>query len=153
MGRSPDNDLILRDPATSGHHARVERRGEQFWVVDLGSTNGTLVNGEPVPGKGAKPRRPDHHRPERDSLRVWTYLGRSNAMRLRIAWATDPGLEREENEDAVAVWRNKAGLDTLLVVCDGMGGHAAGQPASSIASKTITRCSPRTARKGSTSTD
>ena len=60
-------------------------------------------------------------------------------MRLRVAWATDPGLEREENEDSVVVWRNKAGLDTLLVVCDGMGGHAAGQTASSIASKTITR--------------
>src|SRR5258708_26836803 len=60
-------------------------------------------------------------------------------MRLRIAWATDPGLEREENEDAVVVWRNKAGLDTLLVVCDGMGGHAAGQTASSIATKTVTR--------------
>ena len=51
LGRSPDNDLILRDPATSGHHARVERRGEQFWIVDLGSTNGTLVNGEPVQEK------------------------------------------------------------------------------------------------------
>ena len=60
-------------------------------------------------------------------------------MRLRVGFATDPGLEREENEDAVVVWRNKAGLDTLLVVCDGMGGHAAGQTASSIASKTITR--------------
>jgi len=60
-------------------------------------------------------------------------------MRLKIAWATDPGLEREENEDSVAVWRNKAGLDTLIVVCDGMGGHAAGQHASSIAVKTLTR--------------
>lgn len=60
-------------------------------------------------------------------------------MRLRIAWATDPGLEREENEDSVVVWRNKAGLDTLLVVCDGMGGHAAGQHASSIAVKTLTK--------------
>ena len=60
-------------------------------------------------------------------------------MRLRIAWATDPGLEREENEDSVAVWRNKAGLDTLIVVCDGMGGHAAGQHASSIAVKTVTK--------------
>jgi serine/threonine protein phosphatase PrpC len=60
-------------------------------------------------------------------------------MRLRVASATDPGLEREENEDAVVVWRNKAGLDTLLVVCDGMGGHAAGQTASSIASKTMAR--------------
>lgn len=60
-------------------------------------------------------------------------------MRLKIAWATDPGLEREENEDAVTVWRNKAGLDTLIVVCDGMGGHAAGQHASSIAVKTLTK--------------
>jgi PPM family protein phosphatase len=60
-------------------------------------------------------------------------------MKLRIAWATDPGIEREENEDSVAVWRNKAGLDTLLVVCDGMGGHAAGQTASSLAVKTVTK--------------
>src|SRR6266851_9276479 len=60
-------------------------------------------------------------------------------MRLKIAWATDPVLEREENEDSVTVWRNKAGLDTLIVVCDGMGGHAAGQHASSIAVKTVTK--------------
>jgi len=51
MGRSPDNDVILRDPATSGHHARLERRGEKFWVVDLGSTNGTFVNGESIQEK------------------------------------------------------------------------------------------------------
>src|SRR3989442_5405116 len=60
-------------------------------------------------------------------------------LRLRIAWATDPGLEREDNEDSVAVWRNKAGLDTLIVVCDGMGGHAAGQEASSLAVQTVTK--------------
>ena len=51
LGRSPDNDVILRDPATSGHHARLERRGEAFYVVDLGSTNGTFVNGESVQEK------------------------------------------------------------------------------------------------------
>jgi Inner membrane component of T3SS, cytoplasmic domain len=51
LGRSPDNDVILRDPATSGHHARLERREDQFWIVDLGSTNGTLVNGEPIQEK------------------------------------------------------------------------------------------------------
>ena len=51
LGRSPDNDVILRDPATSGHHARLERRGEAFWVVDLGSTNGTFVNGESIQEK------------------------------------------------------------------------------------------------------
>jgi pSer/pThr/pTyr-binding forkhead associated (FHA) protein len=51
LGRSPDNDVILRDPATSGHHARLERRGEAFWLVDLGSTNGTFVNGEAIQEK------------------------------------------------------------------------------------------------------
>ena len=59
-------------------------------------------------------------------------------MRVRTASATDPGLEREENEDSVVVWRNKAGLDSLLVVCDGMGGHAAGQTASTMAVKAFT---------------
>lgn len=54
LGRSPDNELILRDPATSGHHARLERRGSSFYIVDLGSTNGTLVNGEPVQEKELK---------------------------------------------------------------------------------------------------
>jgi pSer/pThr/pTyr-binding forkhead associated (FHA) protein len=54
LGRSPDNDVILRDPATSGHHARLERRDDQFWIVDLGSTNGTLVNGEPIQEKQLK---------------------------------------------------------------------------------------------------
>src|SRR4030081_1336535 len=60
-------------------------------------------------------------------------------MRLRIAWATDPGLQREENEDSISVGRNNGDLDTLLVVCDGMGGHAAGQTASSMAVKTVTK--------------
>lgn len=51
LGRSPDNDVILRDPATSGHHARLEWRGDGFWIVDLGSTNGTFVNGEAIQEK------------------------------------------------------------------------------------------------------
>src|SRR5260370_34421058 len=60
-------------------------------------------------------------------------------MWLRIGWAADAGVERGEKEDAGSGWRNKAGLDPLIVVCDGMGGHAAGQHASSIAVKTMTK--------------
>src|SRR5260370_38252571 len=69
-------------------------------------------------------------------------------MRLKVASATDPGLEREENEDSVIVCRDKAGLDPLLVVCDGMGGHAAGQMASSIAVTTLTSGLPEDGDEG-----
>jgi len=48
IGRAPDNDVVVGDPATSGHHGRIEVRIGSFWISDLGSTNGTLVNGEPV---------------------------------------------------------------------------------------------------------
>ena len=48
IGRAPDNDVVVGDPATSGHHGRIEVRAGSFWISDLGSTNGTLVNGEPV---------------------------------------------------------------------------------------------------------
>ena len=48
VGRAPDNDIVIGDPATSGHHCRVEVRNGSYWVSDLGSTNGTLVNGEPI---------------------------------------------------------------------------------------------------------
>ena len=58
-------------------------------------------------------------------------------MRVEMAWGTDPGLHRDENEDSILVWRNRAGVDALIVVCDGMGGHAAGHLASSIASETV----------------
>ena len=48
VGRAPDNDIVVGDPATSGHHGRIETRAGSFWMSDLGSTNGTLINGEPV---------------------------------------------------------------------------------------------------------
>ena len=48
VGRAPDNDIIIGDPATSGHHSRIEVRAGAYWISDLGSTNGTLVNGEPI---------------------------------------------------------------------------------------------------------
>lgn len=48
VGRLPDCDIILSDPNVSRRHAEVRRRGNDFIVVDLGSTNGTRVNGAGV---------------------------------------------------------------------------------------------------------
>jgi len=46
IGRDPDVDLILTDALVSSRHARLEDRGDSWTLVDLGSTNGTTVNGE-----------------------------------------------------------------------------------------------------------
>lgn len=48
IGRAPDNDLILRDPDVSGHHAVLFHKGDQPHVRDLGSTNGLFLNGKRV---------------------------------------------------------------------------------------------------------
>jgi len=48
IGRAPDNLIRIDDPLVSQYHAVVERRGDAFWLSDLGSTNGTAVNSRPV---------------------------------------------------------------------------------------------------------
>lgn len=48
IGRSRDSDIFLPDQWLSRHHAAIELRDEAFWVSDLHSKNGTLLNGEPV---------------------------------------------------------------------------------------------------------
>ena len=44
IGRSPDNDIFLDDVTVSRQHAVLIRRGDEFFIEDLGSLNGTYVN-------------------------------------------------------------------------------------------------------------
>ena len=48
VGRDEDADIRVDEPLVSRAHARVERRGGAYVVLDLGSTNFTRVNGEVV---------------------------------------------------------------------------------------------------------
>ncbi|MBU4254840.1 MAG: FHA domain-containing protein [Acidobacteria bacterium] len=48
IGRSTDNDLVIDDPEISSHHLEIVAAGGAFLVRDLGSSNGTFVNGRPV---------------------------------------------------------------------------------------------------------
>jgi len=48
IGRSAGNDLVLADPEVSRRHVRVVQRAEGFAVEDIGSTNGTFVNGQRI---------------------------------------------------------------------------------------------------------
>src|SRR5438128_12203630 len=48
VGRHPDSDHRVSDPTISRRHCAFSVRGGRVWVEDLGSRNGTLLNGEPL---------------------------------------------------------------------------------------------------------
>jgi FHA domain/Protein of unknown function (DUF3662) len=50
IGRSEESDIFLVDPSVSRNHATLKIDGEAVVVEDLGSTNGTFVNGERIAG-------------------------------------------------------------------------------------------------------
>lgn len=45
IGRSPQEDIVVDNPAVSFHHARIYSQAGVYYVQDLGSLNGTLLNG------------------------------------------------------------------------------------------------------------
>lgn len=53
VGRAPGADIVIADNFVSGRHARFQLMGQNLFIEDLGSRNGTAVNGErifdPVP--------------------------------------------------------------------------------------------------------
>ena len=48
VGRDASNDIVLDDGSVSGSHAKIKLEGDDFFVFDLASTNGTRVNGADV---------------------------------------------------------------------------------------------------------
>jgi hypothetical protein len=52
FGRASDNAVSFADDTNiSRYHAEIEKRGDDFWLIDLNSSNGTTVNGEPICGE------------------------------------------------------------------------------------------------------
>ena len=48
VGRSPNADIVIAAGYVSARHARFSLMGQNLFVEDLGSTNGTSVNGQPI---------------------------------------------------------------------------------------------------------
>jgi hypothetical protein len=72
LGRDPANDISLPDEEVSRRHAQIVRAAGRYLIEDLGSTNGTFVNG----------RRVDRPAPLRDGDVI--YLGESASFRFHL---------------------------------------------------------------------
>jgi len=69
LGRTDAADVVINDSSLSRIHASINRDGDRVWIVDEGSTNGTAVNGTPVPAEGTPLR-------DRDEV----YLGHTTVV-------------------------------------------------------------------------
>ncbi len=59
IGRGAHNDIAIRDESVSDSHAKIQRRGDGWWIVDQDSTNGTYVGGRRVQGEQRLEGAPD----------------------------------------------------------------------------------------------
>jgi pSer/pThr/pTyr-binding forkhead associated (FHA) protein len=54
VGRNPDNDIVIDNPAVSGHHCKITLIGDTYFVEDLSSSNGVFVNTKKTTKAGLK---------------------------------------------------------------------------------------------------
>ena len=126
IGRGSDAAIRLDDDYVSTRHARIAASGDQWFVEDLGSTNGTYI--------GTRPDHPAHHHHARhpgphrqDDPRAEEVADDASGCASHFSAISDVGRVRKDNQDSgyVGPW--------LLAVCDGVGGAARGDIASSTA--------------------
>jgi pSer/pThr/pTyr-binding forkhead associated (FHA) protein len=96
LGRDLSNDIVIQDPEVSRYHLRLRHTRDSFTVEDLGSTNGTLLNGTPV--TEPTPLEPD------DILKLGTMV------QIRFVQQRDTA-ELKLDEEAFAKTRQRLDVD------------------------------------------
>ncbi len=54
IGRATTNNIVVEDTGVSRQHAGIREDRAGYWIKDMGSTNGTYINGERVRGEGQR---------------------------------------------------------------------------------------------------
>jgi len=112
IGRAPDNDIRLEDPATSSRHAKLVTIFTSSFIEDLNSTNGTIVNGRKI---------------IRHTLHHGDVISIGN---LQLLFKSDNGATVEKDKHTVTM--DKAKLDSMISKSPSQAGVTINKPKSSI---------------------
>ena len=84
LGRDPNNHVVVDEPGVSRQHAGIRGDRQGHWIEDLGSRNGTFVNGAQIEGEGRRLRNMDRIELGGNTSVHWVYreLGGTIEMRL-----------------------------------------------------------------------
>ncbi len=104
IGRHSDNDVVLSHHYVSGHHGRLERRDGVWHYIDLGSTNGTFVNGQRMQSAVLQ---------DGDILRIGDLHGNSVGMTFRAAGAVGAAAPAP---NIIGIGATELGMKASLVI-------------------------------------
>ena len=79
IGKATESDLRVPEPTVSSRHCRLTRYASGFTVEDLGSTNGTFVNGQRIPARRLVP------------LRNGTQIDLAHSTKIRVGFERKKG--------------------------------------------------------------
>jgi hypothetical protein len=116
LGRSKGCDVVLEDEDASRRHALLRTLGGALWVVDEGSTNGTLLEGEAVTRKRVKDG--DVLRIGSSSVRIERRTG-DWPVGLRLDWERFDMAVKDRSMDAVEALRVLAAAEDCRAGSDG----------------------------------
>ena len=101
IGRSPQSTIIIDNPAVSHDHAKIYAEGYDFYLEDLGSLNGTFLNGSRI---GRALLRPG------DTIAVGKHTIRFTAEQRDGEVADPPISDRKRNSPRHPPWKSSMGL-------------------------------------------
>lgn len=134
IGRDPSSDLVLEYARISRAHASIRSMGERHTLCDLGSTNGTLVNGRPV---GAEPVLLEHGDVIDLAGEVAVLYERGDARGTSTPWVALAGAMVAVLAVAIAlvVWRTRPAPDLGEAYALARRGHVAALAGDPLAAK------------------
>ena len=113
VGRGQDTDLMLRDGKASRRHAVIEPRGSGRWrVLDMGSGNGTKVNGKRIEKRDLRPDRA-HLAEQPVGLSGSAHAHESIGL-SRGAWKPDLAVHQRLGQGSLLLFRDES-LDGRIV--------------------------------------